>query len=136
MMEPHCLRLIGHRFRLVIMNSMNKTNDYPGGLHQFLYELGVHLTKNQNRVGVVKDASFGEPFKHYHCVINTRDHRPPHFHVCENNVQIAKYSLITGEPIKSPSARLDKMVKKWLAVGNRLEEGRELWARFHGGVTA
>lgn len=117
---------------------MDDTNNYPGGLQQFLYQLGSHLNKfptaNYIKNEYVKNALFAS-FKNYQFVINTSDHPPAHFHVSENNHQIAKYSLLTGEPIESSNPRLDKVVRKWLGEDGRLEKGKILWEKFHGAIT-
>lgn len=116
---------------------MRDTKDYPGGLQQFLYQLGKHLnsfpTANYVKNVYVENAAFAS-VKSYMLVVNTSDHHPPHFHVSENNHQIAQYSLVTGEPMKSSNPRLDKAVKKWLSQDDRLEKGRDLWTKFHGEI--
>lgn len=117
---------------------MDDTNNYPDRIKQYLHQLSSHLNKfptvNFIKDEYVKNALFAS-FEKYQLVVNTSDHPPAHFHVSENNHQIAKYSLLTGEPIESSNPRLDRIVKRWLRKEGRLEEGRILWERFHGAVS-
>lgn len=116
---------------------MDSRNNYPGELQQFLYQLGSHLNRSPTadyvRNEYVKNALFAS-VNNYMLVVNTSDHPPAHFHISENNHQIAKYSLVTGDPIKSSNPRLDRAVKKWLSEDGRLEKGRDLWTKIHGEV--
>lgn len=68
----------------------------------------------------------------YKIVVNSSDHQPPHIHISENNHQIAKYSLETGEPLRSNSRLLDQIAGDWLRRDNNREKALAEWRRFHG----
>lgn len=70
----------------------------------------------------------------YKFVVNSDDHLPPHFHVSLHNQQIAKYDLVTGEPLSSRNPKLNKFVSQWLGTADNLRLVRDEWERCHGAI--